>query len=298
MRTVTVAATQMKSRGYERAANIAAAERLVRQAAAEGARIILLQELFETNYFCQDMLEKYLPLALPLGEDPAVARFCEVARELEVVIPVSFFERAGQARYNTLAVIDADGSILGTYRKSHIPDGTGYCEKFYFNVGDTGFKVWNTRYARIGCGICWDQWFPEVARCMALMGAEMLLYPTAIGSDPFFGDDFDSMEHWRCVMRSHAGANLLPVVAANRIGTEHGTETEITFYGSSFIADEHGALVSSMDRESEGFCTATFDLDAIDQGRRAWGVFRDRRPELYGALLTLDGTTPFPRVDR
>lgn len=295
MRKVTVAATQMKSRGYDRKANIDAAEALIRKAASQGAQVILIQELFQTDYFCEKMLDENIKLALPLEEDPAVKRFQELAAELDVVIPASFFERKNQARYNTLAMIDAGGELLGVYRKSHIPDGAGYSEKFFFNIGDTGFKVWDTKYAKIGCGICWDQWFPEAARVMALQGADLLLYPTAIGSEPDCTSDFDSMAHWRTVMQGHAGANLVPVVASNRIGTEHCEDYQITFYGSSFIADEHGQLVATMDRETEGVITATFDLDANDLTRRAWGVFRDRRPDLYKPLLTLDGETPFER---
>ena len=210
------------------------------------------------------------------------------------MLPVSFFEKDNQAHFNSLAIIDADGTILGTYRKSHIPDGAGYSEKFYFNIGDTGFKVWKTKYATIGCAICWDQWYPEAARAMALMGAELLFYPTAIGSEPDEDEStFDSMPHWRTVMQGHAGANLMPVIASNRIGTEYCEDYHITFYGSSFIADEHGQLAATMDRETEGVITATFDLDELALTRRAWGVFRDRRPELYTPLLTQNGKDPF-----
>ena len=294
MRKVTVAATQMKSRGFDREANIQAAEALIREAAGKGATIILIQELFQTDYFCQKMIDQNMKLALPLEEDPAVKRFSELAKELDVVLPVSFFEKDNQAHFNSLAIIDADGTILGTYRKSHIPDGAGYSEKFYFNIGDTGFKVWKTKYATIGCAICWDQWYPEAARAMALMGAELLFYPTAIGSEPDEDEStFDSMPHWRTVMQGHAGANLMPVIASNRIGTEYCEDYHITFYGSSFIADEHGQLAATMDRETEGVITATFDLDELALTRRAWGVFRDRRPELYTPLLTQNGKDPF-----
>lgn len=294
MRKVTVAATQMKSRGFDREANIQAAEALIREAAGKGANIILIQELFQTDYFCQKMIDQNMKLALPLEEDPAVKRFSELAKELDVVLPVSFFEKDNQAHFNSLAIIDADGTILGTYRKSHIPDGAGYSEKFYFNIGDTGFKVWKTKYATIGCAICWDQWYPEAARAMALMGAELLFYPTAIGSEPDEDEStFDSMPHWRIVMQGHAGANLMPVIASNRIGTEYCEDYHITFYGSSFIADEHGQLAAAMDRETEGVITATFDLDELALTRRAWGVFRDRRPELYTPLLTQNGKDPF-----
>ena len=294
MRKVTVAATQMKSRGFDREANIQAAEALIREAAGKGANIILIQELFQTDYFCQKMIDQNMKLALPLEEDPAVKRFSELAKELDVVLPVSFFEKDNQAHFNSLAIIDADGTVLGIYRKSHIPDGAGYSEKFYFNIGDTGFKVWKTKYATIGCAICWDQWYPEAARAMALMGAELLFYPTAIGSEPDEDEStFDSMPHWRTVMQGHAGANLMPVIASNRIGTEYCEDYHITFYGSSFIADEHGQLTATMDRETEGVITATFDLDELALTRRAWGVFRDRRPELYTPLLTQNGKDPF-----
>ena len=294
MRKVTVAATQMKSRGFDREANIQAAEALIREAAGKGANIILIQELFQTDYFCQKMIDQNMKLAIPLEEDPAVKRFSELAKELDVVLPVSFFEKDNQAHFNSLAIIDADGTILGTYRKSHIPDGAGYSEKFYFNIGDTGFKVWKTKYATIGCAICWDQWYPEAARAMALMGAELLFYPTAIGSEPDEDEStFDSMPHWRTVMQGHAGANLMPVIASNRIGTEYCEDYHITFYGSSFIADEHGQLAATMDRETEGVITAAFDLDELALTRRAWGVFRDRRPELYTPLLTQNGKDPF-----
>lgn len=288
MRSLTVAATQMAC-DWDREGNIARAERLVREAAGRGARLILLQELFETPYFCQDQLYEYLALARPFEGNPLIAHFAALARELGVVLPLSFFERAGEAAFNSLAMIDADGSVLGLYRKSHIPDGPGYTEKFYFSPGDTGFRVWQTEAGRIGVGICWDQWFPECARTMALMGAEVLLYPTAIGSEPH-DPNLDSSGHWQRVMQGHAGANLVPLIASNRIGTEAGRNgTSMTFYGSSFIADPTGAKVREAGRTEETVLTATFDLDGIAQQRRSWGVFRDRRPELYGALLTLDG---------
>ncbi len=289
MRMVTVAATQMVSRNNLNE-NLAAAEALVRAAAAKGANIILLQELFETNYFCQKPLEQYIPLATTLKENPAVRHFAKVAKELAVVLPVSFFERCNNAYYNTLAVIDSTGEVLGSYRKSHIPDGAGYEEKFFFNPGDTGFMVWDTAYGRIGCGVCWDQWFPEAARIMALKGAELLLYPTAIGSEPQ-NPGLDSRHHWQTCMQGHAAANLTPVIAANRIGTEQEGDSRITFYGSSFIADGTGQVVAKADDCTEGVLTASFDLDALALYRRNWGVFRDRRPELYTPLLTLDGST-------
>ena len=265
-------------------ATLAKAEKLVREAAAKGANIVLLQELFETPYFWQRHDFDYMDLATTLEENPAVKRFQEVAKELDVVIPVSFFERAGNAAFNSIAIIDADGTVIGKYRKTHIPDGMPYAEKFFFTPGDTGFKVWKTKYATIGVGICWDQWFPEAARCMALLGAEILFYPTAIGSEPVL--QTDSKPHWQRCMQGHAAANIMPVVASNRIGHEVQKDSEMTFYGSSFIADETGGLVAEADRETEGVITAEFDLDAIAQKRREWGVFRDRRPEMYGTLLT------------
>jgi N-carbamoylputrescine amidase len=274
------------------AANIERAEKLVREAAARGAQMILIQELFESQYFCQDMIHAFFDLAKPLTENAAVKHFAPIAKELGVVLPISVFERAGQSFFNTIVILDADGSNLGYYRKSHIPDGPGYSEKFYFSPGDTGFKVWDTKYARIGVGICWDQWFPETARSMALMGAELLFFPTAIGSEP---QDplLDSRDHWQRTMQGHAAANLTPLIASNRIGTEPGAHgTEITFYGSSFIADHTGAKVTEADKTGETVLTAVFDLDEIAHIRASWGVFRDRRPELYDRLLTLDGKTP------
>jgi N-carbamoylputrescine amidase len=290
MRKTTVAATQMECREH---GNLDAAEAIVRAAAKAGANIILLQELFETKYFCQKQDDKYRSLATAAAKNPAVARFSSVARELGAVLPISFFERSNNAFFNSLAIIDADGSVLGIYRKSHIPDGAGYCEKFFFCPGDTGFKVWDTAYGRIGCGICWDQWFPEAARIMALKGAELLLYPTAIGSEPE-DPDMDSRSHWRACMCGHAAANLVPVAASNRVGLEREGGSEITFYGSSFIADGQGQLAGCMDGCTEGFVMAEFDLDALQAARAAWGVFRDRRPELYGGILTLDGKCPSP----
>ncbi len=295
MRLVTVATAQMACTP-DSATNIANAERLVRAAANQGARIILLQELFETTYFCQDMIHERFALARPLANNVAVKHFIPLARELGVVLPISVFERAGQNFFNTVMIIDADGAVLGHYRKSHIPDGPGYAEKFYFSPGDTGFRVWETKHARIGVGICWDQWFPECARAMALMGAEILLYPTAIGSEPQ-DPMLDSAGHWQRTMQGHAAANLTPLLAANRIGTEAGAAgSAITFYGSSFIADWSGAKIAEANRTEEAVLSARFDLDEIAQIRAAWGVFRDRRPDLYAPLLTLDGTTKAPLV--
>lgn len=282
MRKVKVAATQM-SCSWNREEVLDKAEKLVRKAAAEGANIILLQELFETPYFCQKQKFEYFDLVKPLSENAAVKRFTEVAKELQVVLPISFYEKAGNTAFNTIAIIDADGTILGTYRKTHIPDGLPYAEKFYFTPGDTGFKVWKTKYADIGVGICWDQWFPEAARSMALLGAELLFYPTAIGSEPTL--NIDSKPHWQHAMQGHAAANIMPVIASNRIGTETDDESSMTFYGSSFIADQTGTIVEEADRETESVLVHEFDLDAIAQMRREWGVFRDRRPEMYGTLM-------------
>ena len=284
---VTVAAIQM-SMAVDVATNVATAERLVRAAAATGAQVILIPELFEGHYFCKDQLASELARALPIEGHPTIEHFMKLAQELGVVLPISVYERANNTLFNTVAMIDADGSMLGIYRKSHIPDGPGYTEKYYFSPGDTGFQVWNTRFGNIGVGICWDQWFPEAARAMALMGAELLLYPTAIGSEPP-NPTWDSSMHWQRVMQGHAGANLMPVIAANRTGREVGVNNEITFYGSSFIADATGAKVAEADREEETVLTATFDLDAVRAMRLGWGVFRDRRPELYIPLITLDG---------
>ncbi len=287
MSIVTVAATQMACE-WDREANVARAEKLIRAAAAGGAKVILIQELFETPYFCKDHQPAHFALAHPLAGHPTVARFQALASELGVVLPVSVFEVANNAYFNTVVMVDSDGSVLGHYRKSHIPEGTGYHEKFYFSPGDTGFRVFDTRIARVGVAICWDQWFPEAARCMALMGADMLLYPTAIGSEPT-APEIDSSGHWQRTMQGHAAANVIPVVASNRIGLESGEKYTMTFYGSSFIASHTGEKVAEADRTTEGFITASFDLDAISRYRHAWGLFRDRRPELYYPILSLDG---------
>ena len=270
------------------ATNVATAERLVREAAKQGAQVVLIPELFEGHYFCKDQTADDLKRALPIEGHPTVEHFRGVARELGVVLPISVYERANNALFNTVAMIDADGTVMGIYRKSHIPDGPGYTEKYYFSPGDTGFRVWNTRHGVIGVGICWDQWFPEAARAMALQGAEVILYPTAIGSEPP-NPTWDSSGHWQRVMQGHAGANLLPVVAANRIGREQGRATEITFYGSSFIADATGAKVAEANRTDEAVLVAKFDLAELRQMRLSWGLFRDRRPELYRSLTSLDG---------
>ena len=285
MRNVTLAATQMAC-GSDRAANLERAEQLIRRAASQGANIILIQELFETPYFCQDQLPDFFALARPVEDNEGIAKFQSLARELGVVLPFSFFERDNQAYFNSVAMIDAGGEMLGVYRKTHIPDGVGYQEKYYFNPGDTGFRVWDTKFGQVGLGICWDQWFPETARCLVLGGAEILLYPTAIGNEPQF-PDWDSRDHWQRAMQGHAASNMVPLVASNRIGAEKGKTSEMTFYGSSFIADETGAKVGEADRTSETVLTHTFDLDAIRNQRAQWGFFRDRRPEHYGALTKL-----------
>ncbi|MGG1672209.1 N-carbamoylputrescine amidase [Paenibacillus sp. NRS-1783] len=287
MRKVKVAATQM-SCSTNMDENISKAEKLVREAAAQGAQIILLQELFETPYFCQKEKSDYFVYATELEYNKAVNHFKKIAKELQVVLPISFYEKKNYARYNSLAVIDADGEVLGKYRKSHIPDGPGYEEKFYFNPGDTGFKVWNTRYAKIGIGVCWDQWYPEAARCMALMGAEILFYPTAIGSEPQ-DSSIDSKDHWQMCMLGHAASNLMPVVASNRIGMETDEDSSITFYGSSFIAGPQGNKIAEAGRTDQEVLTAEFDLDELEVGRIEWGIFRDRRPELYKMIATYDG---------
>lgn len=291
MRKVKVAATQMSCSG-DIDENIRKAEVLVREAASQGAQIILLQELFETPYFCQKEKSDYYAYATELEHNKAVNHFKAIAKELQVVLPISFYEKKNYARYNSLAVIDADGTVMGKYRKSHIPDGPGYEEKFYFNPGDTGFKVWNTRYAKIGVGVCWDQWYPEAARVMSLMGAEILFYPTAIGSEPQDGS-IDSKDHWQTCMLGHAAANLIPVVASNRIGEETDEESSINFYGSSFIAGPQGNKIVEAGRDEQAVLVSEFDLDALEVGRIEWGIFRDRRPELYRMIASYDGDLTF-----
>ena len=291
-RPVTLAATQFAC-GWDAAQNIAHAEALVRRAAGEGAQVILLQELFETPYFCIEQDARHLRLATTLADNPAVRHFSAVARELGVVLPVSFFERAGQAFFNSIAIVDADGSVLGVYRKAHIPNGPGYQEKHYFSPGDTGFRVWQTRHARLGVAICWDQWFPETARSLALLGAEVLLFPTAIGSEPPPAPPVHSRDHWQRTQQGHAAANLMPLVASNRWGVERSLQDpdhlHIRFYGSSFIADATGAKVAEAGEEGDAVLLARFDLAEIEAQRQSWGVFRDRRPELYGAIGSYDG---------
>jgi N-carbamoylputrescine amidase len=285
--TLSLAAIQM-SMSDSRDDNVAKAERLVRQAASAGAKIILIPELFEDEYFCKEHDAAHHQRAMSIDENPTISHFQKIAADLNVVLPLSVYERAGNALFNTVVMVDADGSRMGVYRKSHIPDGPGYSEKFYFSPGDTGFRVWATKHGRVGVGICWDQWFPEAARVMALRGAEILLYPTAIGSEPS-NSDLDSSGHWQRAMQGHAASNLTPVMAANRTGREVGRATEITFYGCSFICDATGAKVAEANRTEEAVLVATFDLEAQKLARTFWGLFRDRRPELYKPLLSLDG---------
>ena len=290
MREVTVAAIQMQMVA-EVSENIRKAEKLVREAAGQGAQVILLPELFERPYFCQQRQYEFYDYAMSLEDNPAVQHFQAIARELAVVMPISFYEKDGTRLFNSIAMLDADGSVLGVYRKTHIPDDHYYQEKFYFTPGNTGFKVWATRYGRIGVGICWDQWFPEAARAMALQGAEMLLYPTAIGSEPIL--DTDSMPHWRRCMQGHAGSNLMPVIAANRVGREKvepceengGQSSSLNFYGSSFITDNTGGIIAEANRTDETVLTASFDLERLEKDRLSWGLFRDRRPEMYQDIV-------------
>lgn len=287
MRTVTVSTTQMAC-GWDKQQNIDTATELVTKAAKAGANIVLLQELFETPYFCQVHDFDYFKLATSVADNAAINHFKAWAKELDIVLPISFYEKSGNTFFNSVTVIDADGEILGTYRKTHIPDGIPYAEKFYFTPGDTSFKVWDTKYAKIGVGICWDQWFLECARSMALMGAELLFYPTAIGDEPTLG--INSKGHWQRCMQGHAAANLMPVIAANRIGTEtisqNGNDSTLEFYGSSFITDGRGEIIQEASKDKKEVLTATFDLDELAIARRQWGVFRDRRPSMYGTLLT------------
>jgi len=289
MSKVKVAAVQMRCAPTVEE-NLQHAEALVREAAANGAQIILLPELWERPYFCQQRRYDFYQYALPTEENPAVQMGKRLAKELNIVLPISFFERDVNELYNSIACIDADGEILGVYRKTHIPDDHFYQEKFYFKPGNSGFKVFNTKYGRVGIGICWDQWFPETARCLALNGAELLFYPTAIGSEPIL--DCDSMPHWRRVMQGHSAANLMPVVAANRIGLETvepcevnaGQQSSLLFYGSSFMTDGTGELVQDASRDQEEILYAEYDLAALAEDRLSWGLFRDRRPECYGKI--------------
>lgn len=286
---MTFAVTQMECSDSSDE-NISRAEGMIRRAAGMGAQVILLQELFENLYFCQEQDYKYLELAREAEDNPMLRRMSALAKELSVVLPVSFFERANQTYFNSVMVIDADGTQLGVYRKMHIPHDPGYWEKFYFTPGDTGFMVWKTRYCNLGVGICWDQWFPEAARIMALMGADVLMYPTAIGSEPYL--KVDTSKQWQRTMQGHAAANMIPVCASNRVGTEKIGVTELTFYGNSFIAGPDGDIVAQAGRTEETVLTTAFDLDEIKRFRDTFHVFRDRRPEHYSALLTLDGRIP------
>ena len=288
MRSVVVAAIQT-SFVDDMSVNHDRVERLIRQAAAQGANVVVPPELFSSVYFCKEELAQNFERAEDASDSVTVNRFARLARELNIVIPISFFERAGRSFFNSVALADATGEVMGVYRKSHIPDGPGYEEKYYFSPGDTGFRVFRTAHGVIGVGICWDQWFPECARAMALLGADILCYPTAIGSEPQ-DPTLDTAGHWRRVMQGHAGANMVPVVASNRCGLEKSTNTETVFYGTSFVADETGAIVADADRVTECVLVASFDLDAIAQARTAYGLFRDRRTDLYGPLLTLDGS--------
>jgi len=295
MSSLAVAVIQM-SCSWNLSSNLDLAEQLVRDAAAEGAQVILLPELFASPYFCIEQHHKHLALAEEYQHSQLLARFAALARELGVVLPLSWFEKAGNAYFNSLSVADADGRLLGVYRKTHIPNAIGYQEKEYFSPGDTGFRVWDTAFGRIGLGICWDQWFPETARCLALMGAELLLFPTAIGSEPG-AQALDSRDHWQMTMRGHAAANILPVVAANRVGREVATtdaDLQMTFYGSSFICNHKGKLLAEADRESSGVWVQSLDLAQMREERLTWGIYRDRRPEMYGALLGLDGRRIHP----
>jgi len=276
-----VAAVQMKM-GDDMDANRSRAEVLTREAAAGGAKMILLPELFEGLYFCKDMDKRYFDWAIPRVGNPLLEQFSGLAKELNIVLLVSYFEKADEAYFNSLVVIDSDGKILENYRKTHIPDGPGYEEKFYFKPGDTGFKVWKTAYGTIGAGICWDQWFPETARSLALMGAELIFYPTAIGSEPEIG--VDSKDHWQRVQMGHAAANTTPVIAANRIGIEAGESCSLTFYGSSFMTDYTGAKIAEASRDKEEVIYAEYDLEANKKQKEYWGLFKDRRPECYGVL--------------
>ena len=274
--------------------NLATAERFVRQAAAEGAQLVLLQELFESLYFPQLEREELFSLAHEVEGHPFLERFGALAADLGVVLPISFFEKANQAYFNSLGMIDADGSLLGVYRKSHIPDGPGYEEKYYFSPGDSGFQAWRTRFGTVGVGICWDQWFPEAARAMTLLGADLLLYPTAIGSEPVEAGGLDTRQMWRRAMIGHAVANSVYVAAANRVGTEG----DATFYGSSFVADPRGEVIAEADRSAETVVHAKLDLDWVRRFRAGFGFFRDRRPDLYGSLTTMDGRAPAPTPSR
>ena len=288
MREVTFAATQMACSKNSKD-NIDKAVNIIESAAKKGANVVLIQELFETQYFCKDQKEELFELAKPFEDNPTIHLMSKVAKDNNVVLPISFFEKANKAHFNTIAMIDSDGTIMGKYRKSHIPDGPGYQEKFYFNPGNTGFKVWDTKFCKVGVGICWDQWSSEAAKIMALKGAEVILYPTAIGGEPDNNDDFDSSDMWQRAMIGHAAVNQVPIVASNRIGSEDGYEVSNFFYGRSFITDFTGEIKAEASRDKEEILIAKIDLDEAEGFRNSWGIFRDRRPDLYSALLDLDG---------
>jgi N-carbamoylputrescine amidase len=288
MREVVFAATQMACSKNSKD-NIDKAVNIIESAAKKGANVVLIQELFETQYFCKDQKEELFELAKPFEDNPTIRLMSKVAKDNNVVLPISFFEKANKAHFNTIAMIDSDGTIMGKYRKSHIPDGPGYQEKFYFNPGNTGFKVWDTTFCKVGVGICWDQWSSEAAKIMALKGAEVILYPTAIGGEPDNNDDFDSSDMWQRAMIGHAAVNQVPIVASNRIGSEEGYEISNFFYGRSFITDFTGEIKAEASRDKEEILIAKIDLDEAEGFRNSWGIFRDRRPDLYSALLDLDG---------
>lgn len=288
MREVVFAATQMACSKNSKD-NIDKAVNIIESAAKKGANVVLIQELFETQYFCKDQKEELFELAKPFEDNPTINLMSKVAKDNNVVLPISFFEKANKAHFNTIAMIDSDGTIMGKYRKSHIPDGPGYQEKFYFNPGNTGFKVWDTKFCKVGVGICWDQWSSEAAKIMALKGAEVILYPTAIGGEPDNNDDFDSSDMWQRAMIGHAAVNQVPIVASNRIGSEEGYEISNFFYGRSFITDFTGEIKAEASRDKEEILIAKIDLDEAEGFRNSWGIFRDRRPDLYRAILDLDG---------
>ncbi len=288
MREVVFAAAQMACSKNSKD-NIDKAVNIIESAAKKGANVVLIQELFETQYFCKDQKEELFELAKPFEDNPTINLMSKVAKDNNVVLPISFFEKANKAHFNTIAMIDSDGTIMGKYRKSHIPDGPGYQEKFYFNPGNTGFKVWDTKFCKVGVGICWDQWSSEAAKIMALKGAEVILYPTAIGGEPDNNDDFDSSDMWQRAMIGHAAVNQVPIVASNRIGSEEGYEISNFFYGRSFITDFTGEIKAEASRDKEEILIAKIDLDEAEGFRNSWGIFRDRRPDLYRAILDLDG---------
>ena len=288
MREVTFAATQMACSKNSKD-NIDKAVNIIESAAKKGANVVLIQELFETQYFCKDQKEELFELAKPFEDNPTIQLMSKVANDNNVVLPISFFEKANKAHFNTIAMIDSDGTIMGKYRKSHIPDGPGYQEKFYFNPGNTGFKVWDTKFCKVGVGICWDQWSSEAAKIMALKGAEVILYPTAIGGEPENNDDFDSSDMWQRAMVGHSACNQVPIVASNRIGTESGDTCNNFFYGRSFITDYKSDMLAEGSRDKEEVLVASINLDEAESFRRTWGIFRDRRPDLYAPLMSLDG---------